>query len=149
MALRLERDLCKKALKTPALRKKGPKTSEWFFEVNLVTDAEIKKINHEFLGKNYATDVLSFPASAEFRKLGHLGELIIAAGVLKRQAREQKHPSTHELRILMAHGFLHLLGFDHEKGPRAFKEMLKREQKLLGTKQSGLIGRSLPTKRTG
>ncbi|MCM0606222.1 MAG: rRNA maturation RNase YbeY [Xanthomonadaceae bacterium] len=131
-AAKYERKLCLATRRIPALKKLGPKVVSWFFEVSLVSDSEIQKLNKKYRRKNKPTDVLSFPASSEFFKLGHLGELIIAEGVLKKQAREFKHSATVELKILMAHGFLHLLGLDHELSEKHSSAMAKWEEKLLG-----------------
>jgi len=141
LALKLERDLCKKAMKDATLKKKGPKKIDWFFEVSLVSSDEIQDINRDFLKHNYPTDVLSFPSNDTFLAMGHLGEVIIALPVLKAQAKAQGHTPEKELQVLMTHGLLHLLGFDHEKGPKYAKEMLALEKKLLGPRMAGLISR--------
>lgn len=138
----IAKKLCDKARKIASLRKLGPQTS-WFFEATIVTDKEIQALNKKYRKKNKPTDVLSFPASKEFFRHGHLGEIIIGEGVMKAQAREHKHSQSLELHILVTHGFLHLLGFDHERGPKAAREMLKWEQKLLGKKSKSLISRAL------
>src|SRR5262249_28449327 len=69
------------------------------------------------LGRDYATDVLSFP-EPEIRFLASarnpLGELAISAGRAAKQARRYGHSQLDEIRILMLHGVLHLLGMDHE-----------------------------------
>ncbi len=74
----------------------------------LVTgDSELRRLNREFLGKDYATDVLSFPGT------GQLGEIAISAARARAQAAEFGHSLENEIRILMLHGLLHLLGMDH------------------------------------
>jgi probable rRNA maturation factor len=91
--------------------------------VALVSDARMRALNRQFRGKDYATDVLSFPAEvgglrwAGARSPGprHLGDVVIATGVARRQARAAGHRTTEELRILALHGLLHLLGYDHER----------------------------------
>lgn len=84
--------------------------------VALVSDRRMRTLNRTFRGNDYATDVLSFPAdtaeSPEARPL--LGDIVIAAGVAARQAREHRHALGTELRVLALHGLLHLLGYDHE-----------------------------------
>jgi len=111
----------------------------------------MKKLNHAWRKKNYATDVLSFPAPEVFFELGNLGELVICLPVMKKQAREHKHPLEQELDVLLVHGILHLMGFDHELGPKEAKLMQKWENSLLRgeglksqAKGSGLISRSKP-----
>ena len=140
----IAKKLCDTARASPRLRKLGPKT-DWFFEATIVSDKEIQALNKKYRKKNKPTDVLSFPSSKEFFKLGHLGELIMGEGVMKAQAKEHQHSVAKELNVLMTHGFLHLLGFDHERGPKAAREMAKWESKLLGTKTKSLITRSTET----
>jgi probable rRNA maturation factor len=115
----------------------------------------MKALNGLYRGKHYATDVLSFDAPPVFRKMGVLGELILCWPTLRSQAREQKHSEAAELRVLLVHGLLHLLGFDHEKGPRAARQMQLQEAALLkrlrvsskGEAKRGLIARSRSGKR--
>jgi probable rRNA maturation factor len=78
----------------------------------IADDTELRRLNHRFLGKNYATDVLSFPAGSPG---GSLGDLAISIERAAEQAREHGHSTTDEVKILMLHGLLHLLGMDHER----------------------------------
>jgi len=80
------------------------------FDCAILGDAELRRLNREFRGKDYATDVLSFPAIGG----PSLGDLAISATRARAQAREFGHSTEDEIRILMLHGVLHLLGFDHE-----------------------------------
>jgi probable rRNA maturation factor len=90
------------------------------------------RLNSRYRGKPRPTDVLSFPAPEPIRSLqGALGELVICLPVLTRQAREQGHRAELELWVLLAHGLLHLLGMDHEKGGKQAAEMARWEKKLL------------------
>ena len=73
-------------------------------------DAAIRELNRRFLGRDRATDVLSFPAG-EGR---HLGDVMISSQTARRQARRRGHSAAREARILLIHAFLHLLGYDHE-----------------------------------
>jgi rRNA maturation RNase YbeY len=111
--------------------------------VRLVNVATMKKLNSQFRGKPYATDVLSFSPPAPFAQVGILGELVICFPVLKAQAREQGHSEAFELDVLLTHGVLHLLGFDHELGPREAKEMGSWEARILKLLLKG------PSKRKG
>ena len=120
------------------LKRLGPK-SPWTVEVQLVTAPVMKTANRTFRGKSYATDVLSFPAPPIFRKEGRLGDLLICLPVLRAQANEHAHTEFDELSVLLVHGVLHLLGFDHEKSSKDAKAMAAWEKKLLQTK--GLIHR--------
>jgi probable rRNA maturation factor len=91
--------------------------------VALATDAHVQKLNRQYRRRDAATDVLSFPASPGPGSRGpnpesrvpntELGDIIIATGVARRQARAAGHPYHAELRVLALHGLLHLLGYDH------------------------------------
>lgn len=109
--------------------------------VLLTGDSEIQRLNHDFRGKNKATDVLSFPAGEPLGRARVAGDLAISVETATREADRRGHPLALELRILLLHGVLHLAGFDHEKdsGEMARKENLLR--KKLGLQQ-GLIARA-------
>jgi rRNA maturation RNase YbeY len=127
----------------PSLKRLAP-APQWEVMVELVGERVMKKLNSHYRDKSYATDVLSFQAPSVFRTQGLLGELLICKSVLMRQAREHGHSAQIELEVLIVHGILHLLGFDHEKSPKQAREMEKWEAKLLGSKarHRGLIQRS-------
>lgn len=96
------------------------------------TDAELKRLNRDFRGKNKPTDVLSFPSHAEIAA-AHAGDLAISLETAGRQAQAFGHALTDELRILILHGLLHLNGMDHEadEGQMAAREAeLRRELRL-------------------
>ena len=95
--------------------------------VLLTTDDGIRGLNRRFRKKNKATDVLSFPAAPGF---GVAGDLAISVETAARQAVEQGHRLSVELRVLMLHGMLHLAGMDHEvdDGKMARKERRLRAQ---------------------
>src|SRR2546423_13906789 len=81
-----------------------------------ISDAAIRKLNRQFRGKNYVTDVLSFPARAErFEKeaRGNLGEAIISVERAAAQAKDNALTFTNEVQQLILHGLLHLAGYDH------------------------------------
>ena len=104
----------------------------------------MRKLNQEARQVDAPTDVLSFELPPDFRRQGMMGQLVVCLPILREQARKLKHPERDELKILVAHGLLHLLGFDHEKGPKAARDMELLESRLLG-KQSisqGLIRRN-------
>ncbi|HWB97266.1 MAG TPA: rRNA maturation RNase YbeY [Bryobacteraceae bacterium] len=96
------------------------------FQCLVTDDRELRKLNRQFLGKDYPTDVLSFPEPGS----GAIGELAISAQRAKAQAEEFGHPVVEEIRILMLHGVLHLLGMDHERdrGRMARAESLWRRK---------------------
>jgi probable rRNA maturation factor len=128
----------------------GPRT----LTVALVTDAQIARWNRAYRGKNRPTDVLSFPAdgfeaepattrkhrpprparetraarpSASTRATKYLGDIAIAPAVARRNAIRLGRAFDHEMRILILHGILHLLGYDHEFDSG---EMERRENRL-------------------
>ena len=115
--------------------------------VLLTTDAAIRKLNKQFRGKNKATDVLSFPAEGPMPGTAAeemAGDLAISVETARRQAAEQGHALTCELKVLVLHGLLHLAGYDHEAdaGEMARKERLLRGRLRLPL---GLIERAEAT----
>ena len=114
------------------LQKAAPAGAKGDLSVAIVSDRRMRALNRQFRGKDKVTDVLSFPADSR----GFLGDIVIAAGVSKRQAREAGHSAQTELRVLALHGLLHLLGYDHEAddGRMARTEMrLRRKAGLPGS----------------
>lgn len=79
-------------------------------------DSKMRQLNNKFRGKNATTDVLSFPCEAdEFETDSNfLGDIVISLEQAKRQAIENNLAFEIEVKQLILHGFLHLLGFDHE-----------------------------------
>jgi probable rRNA maturation factor len=83
--------------------------------LRIVGSAESRRLNREFRGKDQPTNVLSFPASPEERvATGILGDLVICAPVVAREAREQRKTLRAHWAHMVAHGTLHLLDYDHE-----------------------------------
>lgn len=105
--------------------------------VALVPDSRVKALNERYRHKNVATDVLSF----EGGEAGFLGEVVIATGVARRQARQAGHPVQVELRVLALHGLLHLLGYDHEQDHGRMARLERRLRRKGGLRE-GLIERS-------
>ncbi len=82
----------------------------------LAPDREIRRLNRSFLGKDRTTDVLSFPASGTLEPgCEHLGDLAVSVPQARRQARRARWSLGEEMALLVTHGYLHLLGYDHEK----------------------------------
>jgi probable rRNA maturation factor len=79
------------------------------FAVVVASDAALRQANHRFRGKRYSTDVLSFPDGER----GRLGDILISAHRAQRQARQYGHRVEDELKLLILHGLLHLIGYDH------------------------------------
>lgn len=92
----------------------------------LTDDDSIQTLNRDFRQKDYATNVLSFPSPQNPE--GQIGDIALAYGVCAREAAEQGKPLGHHLQHLVAHGVLHLLGYDHESDDEAeAMEALERE----------------------
>ena len=81
-------------------------------------DAEILEVNAQWRGKANATNVLSFPVSATTPvpdgEPRPIGDIVLAYGVIAREAEEQKKTVANHVAHLIVHGTLHLLGYDHE-----------------------------------
>jgi probable rRNA maturation factor len=103
-------------------------------EVLLTSDAELKRLNRSFRGKNKPTDVLSFPTPPEIAA-HHAGDLAVSLETAARQAAQYGHTLSDELKILLLHGLLHLDGEDHEtdSGEMAAREADLRQQLKLRT----------------
>ncbi len=84
--------------------------------IAFVTDSEITRLNKNYRKKNKPTDVLSFPAQSGKRvnKKKFLGDIAIAPAVARRYAKKNGRTLENEICILILHGILHLLGYDHE-----------------------------------
>jgi probable rRNA maturation factor len=102
------------------------------FHCLVTTDAELRRLNAQFLGKDYATDVLSFP---------ELGDVAISYQRARAQAARFGHSVEDEIRILMLHGTLHLIGMDHETDGGAMARAEARWRRKLGLPGS-LIARA-------
>jgi probable rRNA maturation factor len=98
--------------------------------VRVVGSRAMSALNRKWMGKRHATDILSFPNPPLFQREGWLGELVICWPTLARQARAQGHADARELDVLLIHGTLHLLGFDHEAGGPEAREMAAQERRL-------------------
>ena len=90
------------------------------FQCLIADDRELRRLNRKFLGKDYPTDVLSFPAvkngsRARGATSGSLGDIAISGDRAIAQAHEFGHSVKNEVGILMLHGLLHLMGMDHER----------------------------------
>ena len=99
--------------------------------VMLTDDKSIRALNRQWRGKNAATNVLSFPAAPGGRSAARLlGDIVIAYETTAAESRAEGKPFDHHLVHLVVHGFLHLLGYDHESDREA-EEMERRERKIL------------------
>lgn len=100
-------------------------------EVHLafVNDARLKRLNSQYRGASQPTDILAF--SLETPGPGRLlGEVVVSAEAARRQARRLRVPVALELQLLVAHGLLHLVGYD-DRNPREARLMHERERRIL------------------
>ncbi|XP_059274970.1 endoribonuclease YBEY, chloroplastic-like [Lycium ferocissimum] len=112
--------------------------------VMLCNDEFIRELNKDWRDEDRPTDVLSMSQHTPELELPilMLGDIVISVETAARQAEERGHSLLDEIRILLVHGLLHLLGFDHEISDEAEAEMEKEEElllKSLGWKGKGLI----------
>jgi probable rRNA maturation factor len=131
------------------LRAVGLPRTEW--SIVLADDAFVRPLNAQWRGKDAPTDVLSFPQDEPVRPgvfaapPPYLGDVVISVDTARRQAEELGHELTVELRVLLVHGLLHLIGFDHETGEDDARVMAAEEVRLLGAlgvpAAAALIGR--------
>ena len=107
------------------------------FAVAIASDAVVRRANRLFRGVRATTDVLSFPDGGA----GRLGDVLISAPRARLQARAFGHSTEDEIKILLLHGVLHLLGQDHECDGGRMRRLEQRWRRKLGL-PSGLIERS-------
>ena len=100
--------------------------------VILVSPDHMRRLNHRFASDDYATDVLAFPMMEEDDEGLLLGDVVICTRVAHQNALRHKHSLKQELELLLVHGTLHLLGYDHE-GEDDKSQMERRIQELLVT----------------
>ena len=144
------------------LRRVAPPRARGAVTIVLVSDPRMRALNRTYRGKDYATDVLSFSSDRSPGGKGgigrrgrsriqpflpiqplqpSLGDIVIAWGVAKRQARAAGHAELDELRVLALHGLLHLLGYDHE-GDNGRMLRVERRLRRKGGLREGLIERA-------
>ena len=116
--------------------------AECELSLTLTSDRAMRRLNRKFRGIDSATDVLSFsqieqagaappdPRSVKNSPGLPVGDLVISIDTAIRQAREYRTSPTARLRRLLIHGFLHLIGYDHERSPAAARRMFARERTL-------------------
>ncbi len=120
------------ALRKFALKLQADVSKGKAFDCLVTGDAEMRRLNRDFRGKDYATDVLSFPSSDSER----LGDIAISAARARAQARQYGHDPEGEVRVLLLHGVLHLMGMDHESDSGAMARAEKRWRAKLGLPQT-------------
>ena len=106
--------------------------------LSLCDDDAIRQLNQRYRQIDRPTDVLSFPQDDDY----YVGDVVICVDVAQRQAAERGHSVRDEVRVLLVHVLLHLLGYDHETSAAAAAEMSEADGRLLsqrGWADSGLI----------
>jgi len=114
----------------------APARARGTMTIAIVPDGRVQKLNRRYRRKDVPTDVLSFVSDER----GYLGDVVIAAGVARRQAKQAGHSLQHELRVLALHGLLHLLGYDHERDAGRMARVEARLRRRGGLRE-GLIER--------
>ena len=99
--------------------------------VVLVSDAQIRRLNKLYRNKDKPTDVLSFPIGEKVEGWLILGDIVISVDTAKRQAQELGYSLEEELKRLLVHGLVHLLGYDHELGGEEEKKFFELEEFVL------------------
>ena len=99
--------------------------------VYITDDQEIRELNKTYRGKDKPTDVLSFPLNETFDGYRILGDIVISQDTAERQAKELGHSLKDEVKRLLVHGLVHLLGYDHEKGGEEERKFKELEEKIL------------------
>ena len=124
------------------LARVAPARARGSVAVALAADGTVQALNRRYRRRDRPTDVLSFPAG----DATHLGDIVIARGVARRQARSAGHDERTEIRLLALHGLLHLLGYDHHHDGGTMARVERRLRRKGGLRE-GLIeraGRDLP-----
>jgi probable rRNA maturation factor len=97
----------------------------------LASDPQIKRLNKLYRNKDKPTDVLSFPIGEKVNGWLILGDIVISVDTAKRQAKELGYSLEEELKRLLVHGLVHLLGYDHELGGEEEKKFFELEDFVL------------------
>ena len=108
----------------------------------LADDAQVRALNRRHRGIDRTTDVLSFPAGGDLEPgVSHLGDIAISVPRAQRQSRRARWPMRSEMALLVTHGFLHLVGYDHETDDgsmRRLEERLLRQVAGVGLDRRGV-----------
>jgi probable rRNA maturation factor len=134
---RAPRGLSRRGLKALASRLESEVAGGHHFTCLITDDAELARLNLQFLGRDYPTDVLSFPSPGPD---GFLGEIAISVERAAEQAARYGHTLDAEVGILLLHGVLHLTGMDHEHDRGRMARAERRFRLTLGL-PAGLIER--------
>jgi probable rRNA maturation factor len=107
----------------------------------LVDDRQIRKLNHRFLGRDKPTNVLAFSMrEGEYSSLHPhlLGDLVISIETAKRQSKQSGLNEMEMLTLLLIHGILHLLGYEHEGSKKDAREMTLKQKELFQVIKAGM-----------
>jgi len=108
----------------------------------LVDDRQIRKLNHRFLGRDKPTNVLAFSMrEGEYSSLHPhlLGDLVISIETAKRQSKQSGLNEMEMLTLLLIHGILHLLGYEHEGSKKDAREMTLKQKELFQVIKAGIL----------
>ena len=97
----------------------GHSTEDGEVSILLADDSTIRELNKQWRGLDKPTNVLSFPAAPSPASAGQLGDIIIAYETLQRECEDEEREFLHHLAHLSIHGFLHLIGYDHQTDAEA------------------------------
>jgi probable rRNA maturation factor len=146
------------------LSRVAPRRARGTVSVAIVSDARVRALNRQYRRIDHPTDVLSFPGNSPPQRArgtrrpysratlnsassaassaveNFLGDIVIARGMARRQAREAGHSEATEMKVLALHGLLHLLGYDHERDNGAMARLERRLRRRGGLRE-GLIER--------
>lgn len=110
--------------------------ADYEVSLSLVDDDEIKELNKTYRGKDYSTDVLSFPLVDEEQMIDIeeklLGDIVISVERAAEQANEYNHSFEREMGFLLVHSMFHLMGYDHDT-EEATNDMRAREEAVLSS----------------
>lgn len=136
---KLFQKVAERTLKTIDKKRSALSLSKGEVEISLaiVGHGRMRRLNKIYRGRNRVTDVLAFGDKSGLtfvqppNGIKRLGEVIICYPQAKKQAKRLGHSLEKELTILLIHGILHLLGYEHKRGSREEMEMKKMEEKIL------------------
>jgi len=110
--------------------------------LSLVDDEKITALNQKYLSRSRPTDVLAFSMrEGEFSEINPslLGDIVVSVETAKKQAETKGHSLEEELCLLIIHGILHLVGYDHEIPGSQAKEMRKKERELFSIMKANVL----------
>jgi probable rRNA maturation factor len=113
----------------------------------LVDDAQIQVLNHRYLGRDKPTNVLAFPMrEGEFPSLhpALLGDLVISVETAQRQSNRFGLSKEEMVILLMIHGILHLLGYEHEGARKGGQEMAAKQKELFSSATERRLAKKIP-----